>query len=109
MRSFQSRSETDLAFGNRTFDAQPSGQLLIVGFDLVSSQGSDRTTHFCVGRGPGAHLTWTFAGSVLVLHGLAEPSGWPSAGCLEVNKCTVFCRNIKRVAPHLTVVTNTSA
>ena len=81
---------------NRTFDAQPSGQLLRAGFDLVSSQGPDRTTHCCLGRGPCAHLTWTFSGSILVLHGLSEPSGWPSAGCLEVNKCTVFCRNIRR-------------
>src|SRR5262245_9233296 len=46
--------------------------------------------------GPCAHLTWTFSGSILVLHGLTASSGWPSAGCLEVHKCTVFCRNIQR-------------
>ena len=49
-----------------------------------------------LGRGPCAHLTWTFSGSILVLHGLSTSSGWPSAGCLGVNKCTVFCRNISR-------------
>src|SRR5712691_10649943 len=55
-----------------------------------------RSSNFCLGRGPCAHLTLTFSGSILVLHCLAEPFGWPSAGCLEVHKCTVFCRNIKR-------------
>ena len=48
------------------------------------------------GRGPCAHLTWTFAGSILVLHGLAASSQWPSAGCLAMHKRTVFCRNIQR-------------
>src|SRR5712691_4136121 len=55
-----------------------------------------RSSNFCLGRGSCAHLTLTFSGSILVLHCLAEPFGWPSAGCLEVHKCTVFCRNIKR-------------
>src|SRR5215831_11319365 len=55
-----------------------------------------RSSNFCLGRGPGAHLTVTFACSILVLHGLSEPSRWLSAGFLKVHKCTVFCRNIKR-------------
>jgi hypothetical protein len=61
---------------NRIFAAQPSGQRRRAGGDLVSSQGPDRTTHVCVGRGPCAHLTGTFLGSILVRHGLAAPSGW---------------------------------
>src|SRR6266702_3557623 len=48
------------------------------------------------GRGPCAHLTWTFSYSILVLPGLSASSRWPSAGRLGVNKCTVFCRNIQR-------------
>src|SRR2546429_2173218 len=55
-----------------------------------------RSSNFCLGRGPCAYLTLTFSGSILVLHCPSEPSGWPSAGCIEVNKCTVFWRNIKR-------------
>src|SRR5213082_3115766 len=55
-----------------------------------------RSSNFCLGGGPCAHLTLTFSGSVLVLHCLPEPFGWPLAGCLDVNKCAVFCRNIKR-------------
>jgi len=46
--------------------------------------------------GPCAHLTWTFSGFILVLHGLAASSRWSSAGCREVHKRTVFCRNIRR-------------
>jgi hypothetical protein len=49
-----------------------------------------------LGRGPCAHLTWTFSYSILGLHGLSVSSGWSAAGCLGVNKCTVFCRNISR-------------
>ena len=55
-----------------------------------------RSSHFCLGRGPGAQLTLPFACSILVLHCLDEPSGWPSAGGPIVHKCTAFCRNIKR-------------
>jgi hypothetical protein len=55
-----------------------------------------RRVLFLLGRGPYAHLTWTFSYSILVLPGLSASSRWPSAGCLGVNKCTVFCRNIKR-------------
>src|SRR5262245_28757957 len=60
------------------------------GCDLGSSQGPDRTTHICVGRGPCAHLTGTFVGSILVLHGLAAPSGWPEAGGLRVKSVPYF-------------------
>ena len=49
-----------------------------------------------LGRGPCAHLTWTFSGSILVLPGLSAASRWPSAGGLGVHKGTVFCRNIRR-------------
>jgi hypothetical protein len=77
-------------------DHQLAGQLRIAGFDLGSSLGPDRTTHCCVGRGSCAHLTWTFAGSILVRHGLAEPSGWPSTGGREVHERPVLCRNIRR-------------
>src|SRR5712691_7414013 len=55
-----------------------------------------RSSNFGLGCGSCTHLTVTFSCSILVLHGLSEPSGWPTAGRLEVNKCTVFCRNIKR-------------
>src|SRR5215510_8257868 len=78
---------------NRTVDAQPSGHLRIAGFDLASSLGPDRTTHCCVGRGSCAHLTGTFAGAILVLHGLAAPSGWPEAGGLRV-KSVSYCVGI---------------
>jgi hypothetical protein len=47
-------------------------------------------------RGPCAPLTWTFSGFILVLHSLAASFRWPSAGCREVHKCTVLCRNISR-------------
>src|SRR5207253_10283453 len=55
-----------------------------------------RSSNVGLGRGSCTHLTVTFSCSILVLHGLSEPSGWPTAGRLEVDKCTVFCRNIKR-------------
>jgi hypothetical protein len=35
-----------------------------------------------LGRGPCVYLIWTFAGSILVLYGLAASSRWPSAGYL---------------------------
>ncbi len=50
-----------------------------------------------LGRGPCAHLTWTFSGSILVLPGLSASSRWPSAGCLEVKKlqyCVVISSGI---------------
>src|SRR5262245_47346509 len=49
-----------------------------------------RSSNFCLGCGPGAHLTWTFSYSILVLYGLSASSGWPSAGCLGVNKGRTF-------------------
>jgi len=49
-----------------------------------------------LGRGPGTHLTGTFAGSLLVRQGLSASSPWPSADCLARNKRPVFCRHIQR-------------
>ena len=49
-----------------------------------------------LGRGPGTHVTGTFAGSILVRHGLAEPSGWPATGGREVHERPVVWRNIRR-------------
>ena len=49
-----------------------------------------------VERDPCAPLTWILSGSILVLHGLGASSRWPSAGCLDMHKRTVFCRNIQR-------------
>src|SRR5262249_12942972 len=49
-----------------------------------------------LGCDPCAHLTWTFAYSILGLPGLSASSGGPSGGGLAGHKGTVFCRNISR-------------
>src|SRR2546422_5894668 len=60
----------------------PCGPPLTASVRLLQIQ--IRSVLTLLGRGPCAHFTWTFSGSILVFHGLSASSRWPSAGCLEV-------------------------